>query len=191
MTSAAQYVFGYGSLLERWQRRDGHPSAGPWPAELAGYRRTWNVAMDNRLTIPGYKYYVERATGERRDWFVTFLNVVPDPGSKVNGLLFAVTEEELSELDRRERNYERIEIRSPLSPKPSGRAWLFAGSAAAIGRFETGHRAGRAVISRDYQQRVLDDFAAMGDPALAAFTELTDPPPCPVLDLDRIDLPPA
>jgi cation transport regulator ChaC len=187
----AQYVFGYGSLLERWCRSNvaGHSVEGPWPATLRRYRRTWNVAMDNRRTIPGYKYYVDAATGKRGDWFVTFLNVVSDPDSEVNGVLFAATDELLAELDGRERNYERVDISAGLTPQLDGRAWVYTGSAAAVRRFTLGKRSDRTVISRGYYQRVVDDFSAIGPAALAAFEQLTDPPPCPVLDLRRVEIP--
>ena len=145
--------------------------------------------MDNRRTIPGYKYYVDAVTGERRDWFVTFLNVVPDSGSRVNGVLFAVTDEVLAELDGRERNYVRTGVSEAVSPSLDGEAWVYAGSAAAIGRFELGCRTGRAVVSRGYHDRVLDDFTALGPGARSRFEQLTDAPPCPVLDLRRVDVP--
>jgi hypothetical protein len=145
--------------------------------------------MDNQRTIPGYKYYVDAATGERGDWFVTFLNVVPDPASEVNGVLFAVTDELLSELDGRERNYERVEVSADLAPALDGRAWVYTGSAAAVQRFMLGERSHRAVISREYYQKVVDDFSGIGPPALTAFQQLTDPPPCPVLELRRVDVP--
>lgn len=188
MTRGSQYVFGYGSLLERWRDRAEHDE--PTPAELGGYRRTWNVAMDNLRTIPGYKYYVDRATGERGAWFVTFLNVVVDPRATVNGVLFAVTGDQLAELDERERNYNRIEVSARLSPAVDGEAWVYAGSDAAVRRFAVGHRTGRAVVSLDYYERVLGDFAALGPDAADTFKQLTDPPPCPVIDLRRVDLPP-
>ena len=55
------FVFGYGSLLERGAGR---------PCRLAGHRRRWGVAMDNRRTIPGYKYFLDprRAPGPRCTW---------------------------------------------------------------------------------------------------------------------------
>jgi hypothetical protein len=114
---------------------------------------------------------------------------VPDPGSEVNGVLFAVTEAGLAELDERERNYERVEISADLTPAPDGRAWVYTGSAAAVRRFTVGERSDRAVISRAYYQKVVDDFSAIGAAELTAFEQLTDPPPCPVLDLRRVDVP--
>jgi gamma-glutamylcyclotransferase (GGCT)/AIG2-like uncharacterized protein YtfP len=182
------YVFGYGSLLER------HDGAGePAICELAGYRRVWNVAMDNTKTLPGYKHYVDRKTGTRGAWFVTFLNIVPDPDpdAAVNGVLFEVDAALLDRLDRRERNYERIDVSSQIAGALDGRAWAYVGSGAAVQRFELGCRTGRAVVSRDYHDRVRADFAAAGDGALARYDELTDPVPCPILDLRRIDHPPV
>jgi cation transport regulator ChaC len=174
------YVFGYGSLLER--RAD-----APLLCELAGYRRTWNVAMDNTRTLPGYKHYVERATGVRGEWFVTFLNIVRDPDATVNGVMFEADTEMLERLDRRERNYDRVEVTAQLSAPADARVWAYVGARVAVERFEHGRRAGRAVISREYLDAVRADFAAAGNDALPRFDELTDPVPCPILDLRRID----
>ena len=65
--SRRQFVFGYGSLTAR---------PGPAPtrelkergfvADLAGLRRVWGVAMDNRRDLPGYKYYTD--AGGARVW---------------------------------------------------------------------------------------------------------------------------
>jgi dephospho-CoA kinase len=182
MAAHRHYVFGYGSLLERHGR-----SGGPMICELEGYRRVWNVAMDNSQTIPGYKHYVARDTGARGAWFVTFLNIVPDPDATVNGVLFEVDEELLERLDRRERNYERIEVSSQIAGGVDGRVWAYVGSRDAVRRFELGCQTGRAVISRGYRDRVRKDFAAAGDGTLSRFDDLTDPLPCPILDLRRVD----
>jgi gamma-glutamylcyclotransferase (GGCT)/AIG2-like uncharacterized protein YtfP len=183
--SARQYVFGYGSLLERQHER------AQALCELTGFRRTWNVAMDNRQTIRGYKHYVDRATGARGAWFVTFLNIVRDPDAKVNGVMFEADDAVLERLDSRERNYERVDVSANVSPAAERRVWAYVGSRAALDRFRLGCNAGRAVVSRDYYERVLGDFATVGGDALRRFHELTDAVPCPILDLRRIDHPPA
>jgi hypothetical protein len=103
-------VFGYGSLLE---------GAAGTPCRLPGHRRRFGVAMDNRRTIPGYKYYLDAATGERPAVFVAFLDIVEDPGSAVEGLSFEVDAAALAALDDRERNYRRVEV--------DGRLWAYAG----------------------------------------------------------------
>jgi hypothetical protein len=181
------YVFGYGSLLERLDGDHG----GPIVCRLSNYRRTWNVAMDNARTVPGYKYYVDPATGVRPRWFVTFLNIVPDPAASANGVAFEVTERELAHLDRRERNYDRIDVSGAVSLPVDGRVWAYAGSAAAVARFELGRGTGRAMVHRRYYESVRDDFACVGPGALAEFNQSTDPPPCPLIDLERVDLPHA
>src|SRR3954452_9313466 len=79
-----QFVFGYGSLVEALD-------AGGRAAHLDGYRRRWQVAMDNSRDLPGYKYYVDPRTGERPRVFVAFLDLAPDPRARVNGVLFPAT----------------------------------------------------------------------------------------------------
>jgi hypothetical protein len=149
-------IFGYGSLA---------PGRGT-PAHLRGYRRAWNVAMDNRATIPGYKYYVD-AAGRRPEVFVTFLNLVPGDG--VDGV---VIDADPVALDARERNYRRVDVSDAIDVP--GPVFAYIGLAEAVDRFEAGHREGRAVAQRAYVESVRG---------------VAPSPPLPVLDLTRIDLP--
>jgi cation transport regulator ChaC len=169
------FVFGYGSLVRR---------AGGIPCHLLGHRRAWNVAMDNRRTIPGYKYYVDPDTGERPPVRVTFLNVYPTADGQVNGVAFPVTADQLDELDRRERNYDRVDVTRQLDLELSGTVWTYLGSDAARERFA----AGDAVVAQDYFDAIRDDFAAAG--GLDAFERSTDPLTVPLRRLRRVDLPP-
>ena len=150
------FVFGYGSLAE--------PGAGR-PLRLAGWRRVWGVAMDNRVTIPGYKYFLDRA-GARPTVCVAFLDLVPDPAACVDGVVLEVAE--LGGLDARERNYRRVQVDG---------LWLYTGLEEARERFA----AGPTVVQRAYLESVRAGFAAHGlgfgpEPAL------------PVLDLERVDV---
>jgi len=150
------FVFGYGSLAE--------PGAGR-PLRLAGWRRVWGVAMDNRVTIPGYKYFLDGAGG-RPAVCVAFLDVVPDPAAGVDGVVFEVAD--LDALDGRERNYRRLQVDG---------LWLYTGLEEARERFA----AGPTVVQRAYLESVRAGFAAHGlgfgpEPAL------------PVLDLERVDV---
>jgi cation transport regulator ChaC len=156
------YVFGYGSLA-----RDGRA-----PARLRGYRRAWNVAMDNRRTLPGYKYYVDKA-GVRPEVFVTFLNLVPGEG--VDGFVIPVGD--LAALDARERNYARVDVTPSLDMDLGAPVHAYVGRDEAVARFEAAHRGGKAVVARAYLE------------AVRASVEDLEPPPLPVLDLRRIDLP--
>ena len=150
------FVFGYGSLAE--------PGAGR-PLRLAGWRRVWGVAMDNRVTIPGYKDFLDGAGG-RPAVCVAFLDVVPDPAAGVDGVVFEVAD--LDALDGRERNYRRVQVDG---------LWLYTGLEEARERFA----AGPTVVQRAYLESVRAGFAAHGlgfgpEPALT------------VLDLERVDV---
>ena len=149
-------VFGYGSLVV----------AGAEPYTLHGYRRTWGVAMDNRVAVPGYKVY-EDGEGVRPPVVVVFLDLVPDPSSSVTGAL--VDAPDLTTLDRRERQYERAPVAD--------------GVVAYVGRGEGRERARRgradgiAVIQRAYYDLCLE---TIGDGV--------PPPDLPLCELRRIDL---
>ncbi len=185
MGAALEYVFGYGSLLGLAADGDGLP---PRVCRLRDHRRTWNVAMDNSVELPDYKHYLD-ADGVRAALFVTFLNLVPAPGFAVNGVLFAVAPAELLELDRRERNYERIDVGERLDVPIDGAAWAYFGGELARARFDGGMRAGAAVVDRTYLDAVRGGFAAIGADALGEFDASTDAPPCPIVPLTRIDPP--
>jgi len=149
-------VFGYGSLAD--------PGAGR-PLRLAGWRRVWGVAMDNRVTIPGYKYFLD-AGGGRPAVCVAFLDVVPDPAASVDGVVFEVAH--LAELDARERNYRRVAVDG---------LWLYTGLEEARQRFA----AGPTVVARAYLEEVRAAFGAAFEPE----------PEVPVVDLRRVEVAPA
>ena len=138
------------------------------PARLPGHRLTWGVAMDNTRTLPGYKYYLDEA-GERPAVHVAFVDIEPARGDVVDGLLLEVDDDALGVLDARERNYRRVEVE--VEPGPGDRVWTYVGTDEARRRRR---EAERLVVSREYVDRL-----AAGHPE----------PPCPVVDLRRVDLP--
>ena len=165
------FVFGYGSLLRRDDRQV--------VCRLHGHARAWNVAMDNRETIPGYKYFLD-AAGGRPDVFVTFLNLEPRPEALTSGVAIPVSADELEALDARERNYTRVEVTAAIEADLGGRVYAYLGHDEARARFETGHRGRTAVVARAYLEEVR---AALGG------LEPLEPPPVPVRDLTRVDVP--
>jgi hypothetical protein len=181
-----QHIFGYGSLTRYGLAAQ--PTA-PRVYRLRDHRRSWNVAMDNTVDVPGYKHYLSDDGGSRPDVFVTFLNVVATRGTAVNGVLLRVDDEQLTALDRRERNYERIEIGELLDAPVAGRVWCYRGSAAARERFELGLARGTAIVDARYRDAVREGFALLGVAALAEFDASTAAPRCPVTPLRRVDLP--
>lgn len=143
--------------------------------------------MDNTETIPGYKHYVDEHGG-RPDVYVAFLDIQADPATSVNGTCSPVGHEALEHYDVRERNYTRIEITDCIDD-PLGRVWTYVGSAAGRRRLANGKEAGNVVISREYLDRVIAGFRALGATEYAAFRNSSHLDGLPVRDLIRIDLP--
>ena len=171
---AEQFIFGYGSLAA---------FAMGLPARLEGHRRTWGVAMDNRITIPGYKYYRRPDDNSRPAVFVAFLDIVADADAATSGALLSVDDAALSSLDRRERNYERVEVTGAIRDPP-GTVWAYRGTGDGRERLRIGRLAGSAVIARSYLEHVRRGFDALEIDADI------DPHPLPVVDLERVDLGP-
>jgi hypothetical protein len=175
--SHGEYVFGYGSLAA--------DLAGGHVAELRGYRRFWGVAMDNRIDVCGYKHYRLRSDGSRPAVFVAFLDVVPEAGAVTRGVCVPLAAAQLPALDRRERNYDRVDVTDAVAPAP-GTVWAYVGTAAGRRRLRRACEGGRAVVSRDYLERTRAAFAALGAVALAEFECTAGLDGMPVWELERL-----
>ena len=171
-------MFGYGSLLPAGVAA---LPEGAVACRLSGWRRSWAVAMDNARDLPGYKHYLT-PEGDRPDVMVAFLDIGPAADGLVNGAAIPVAEDELPGLDRRERNYYRVDVTDALDRRlEDGPVWAYAGLPASRERADRGRRDGRLVVSRAYYERVAEGFAVLGE--RDAFERLTAPPPAPFADL--------
>jgi hypothetical protein len=184
-----EYVFGYGSLaagqlmLSREQRANG------FIADLCGMRRGWGVAMDNRVDLPGYKCYLDDQ-GRRPPVSVCFLDIVEDvPQAQVNGVCLPVAAADLAALDRRERNYDRIDVSDRLLGVDGIRVWTYRGSVDGRARFDAAVQAGTAVIQAGYVAAVRAGFMALGAVEWEACEASLEPGAMPVLELVRCELP--
>ena len=94
MPETVNYLFAYGSLVERATKGSGFI----WPADLTGFSRAWRHCMDT-------------------EWGkVCALTIVARHNARVRGVLIPITEDELAALDVREIGYVRGAIdRSHLS----------------------------------------------------------------------------
>jgi hypothetical protein len=140
--------------------------------------------MDNTVTVPGYKYYLE-ADDSRPDVCVAFLDVEPVPDAWVNGVCMPVNAEALRVLDARERNYERVDVTRQVDPMV-GRTWVYAGRAVSRQRYADATAAGRCVVAGAYVDVVERGFRALGE--LDDFEASTIGVRPPVRDLVRVDL---
>lgn len=188
MGGLTDHVFGYGSLAGELLAG---AAADATIALLRGRRRVLGVAADNEHAIPGYKRYLLRSDGSAPRVFVAFLDLVEDPSSAVNGVLAPVDADALARLDRRERNYDRVDVTAAIDNPPDGRVWTYVGSPEGRARLEAGRREERVVIARAYAESIHAAFRNLGEAEYERFLASSDLDGVPLLDLERVDLPPA
>ena len=86
--------------------------------------------------------YLRRSDGMRPAVYVAFLDLEADPGAEgVNGTLRPVSEAELDLLDRRERNYDRVDVTGDVDGI-EGPVWTYVGSPEGRERLRRGRREG-------------------------------------------------
>ncbi len=178
------FIFGYGSLA-----RD--LLADVEVKRLHGYRRVFGVAADNSEQIAGYKRYRQPGDSVYPDVYVAFLDIVQHPATTINGVLAPVDSGALAVLDRRERNYDRIDVTAAIDDPPDGRVWAYAGSPRGRDRLRAGIAAGTAVVQRSYLDHVHDGFRRLGEAEHDHFLATTDLDGLALVDLERVDLPPV
>jgi hypothetical protein len=116
VSNTPQYIFGYGSLVEAESRAMTSPGATyAWPAIVNGIKRGWF----DRVDTPGYS--------------PTYLGAVADPDSTCNGVIFAITAQQLVAYDQRETGYKRekiapakITMLDGTDAAPQGDIWYYA-----------------------------------------------------------------
>ncbi|PON14197.1 hypothetical protein C2W62_30340 [Candidatus Entotheonella serta] len=86
----AQYLFGYGSLIDAESRAKTGDTGRAYPVRVAGLQRAWHVVAPRS----GY----------------TVVGVTSRQGASCNGVLIEVSPHELPRFDARERFYHRVII---------------------------------------------------------------------------------
>lgn len=92
--SKAQYIIGYGSLMnEISKRRTTKNVDDNLPVRLTGYQRIWNATAN----ILGFS--------------TTYLNVIPDKNSQINTVIYRLFDhDDILRTDKRERSYCRRKV---------------------------------------------------------------------------------
>lgn len=107
------YIFGYGSLIEQASRMRTTPAAiYVLPASVKGYVRGWWA----RTGAVGFS--------------TTFAGAIPDASGSMNGVVYAVSDDELARTDKRESGYTRTDITKSVEIlgggfKPKGKVWVY------------------------------------------------------------------
>jgi len=115
------YIFGYGSLIEQASRMKTTPSAMyVLPAWAPGFARGWWA----RTGAIGFS--------------TTFAGAIPEKNGSINGVVYAVTQEELEATNRREQGYTPTDITDSVrilgSYKPKDKVWIY------VNKFKPGER---------------------------------------------------
>ncbi len=181
------WVFGYGSLVSpaslgaTLDRGVDTASDGWSEATLAGWGRRWNYGV-------GHWYGVhQQPDGAERTVTIVALGLAAAAAASTNGIVVRVDDEELARLDRRERDYDRVDV-TDLVTAPvqlAGRVVTYVPRPAAVERYEAARDAGSAAIEQRYWDLVAGAFADLGADRLERYVRTTPPPDVPVLVLDR------
>lgn len=179
---AGTWVFGYGSLVDprslaRTIDRLAVVGDDAFEADLAGYGRRWNygtMAVGESVQEPG------------REWTIVALGVTVAADESVNGLIARVDADELAALDRRERNYDQVDVTDRItvgSGVQVGRVVTFVPRPEPVARFEQARADGLAAISKRYWDLVDAAFAALGPEQVERYRATTPDAGIPVVEL--------
>jgi hypothetical protein len=107
------YIFGIGSLIEQASRMKTTPAAMyVLPARVKGFTRGWWA----RTGAVGFS--------------TTFVGAIPAKSGSMNGVVYAVSDEELARTNKREAGYTPTDITGSVeilggSFKPKGKVWIY------------------------------------------------------------------
>jgi cation transport regulator ChaC len=186
------WVFGYGSLVDpasfgQTLGRTLRPGIDFFQAEVDGFGRRWNYGVMHSTAVG------PDAAGLTVEYTMIALGVVRSSGDSVNGVVGWVEEDELIELDRRERHYDRVDVTQAATVVGAehnadgmqGSIVLYLPRREAIEHYERARDAGTAAIEQRYWDLVDAAFAAFGAESHARYRATTPAPDVPVLPLTR------
>lgn len=186
------WVFGYGSLVSPVSLGS---TIGRLPqrgedflaAECRGWERRWNY---------GYVIDPTRYVGTEvsRIDTVVALGITPSANAVMNGVIAAVSESELAELDERERRYQQIDVTSAVALLEGeatefliDRVVTYVPTQGPITDYVDARDRGRAGIEIRYWNLVNNAFDELLPGAGDRFRATTPEPDVPVVDVSRIE----
>ncbi|NND75342.1 MAG: gamma-glutamylcyclotransferase [Ilumatobacter sp.] len=180
------WIFGYGSLVSPTSfgftlGRELLMGVDVFEAELDGYGRRWNYGTATRFWAPRLD------DGRDHHWTFVALGIEAAAGETTNGVVAHVTDDELPALDRRERNYDRVDVTDQVTihgrggPSTGDRIVTYVPGATAIDLYETARARGEAAITRRYWDLVDGAFAALGHDRRERYHATTPLPDIPVI----------
>lgn len=182
------WVFGYGSLVSpesfgRTLGRELRPGIDFFEAELTGFGRRWNYGVMHSVGV------WTDDDGEEHERTIVALGVVESEAETVNGVVGYVELDELTELDRRERHYDRIDVVAATTVHTDhtidGSIMVYVPKRDSIEHYERARDAGTAAVDERYWSLVDAAFAALGPDGHAQYHATTPRPDVPVVPLAR------
>ncbi|MEO6651155.1 MAG: gamma-glutamylcyclotransferase family protein [Ilumatobacteraceae bacterium] len=188
MIDAAQpvWVFGYGSLVAPESvattiGRTVTPGDGFAPATLDDHERRWNYgSLRQRADWRG-------PYGHVAGGIVISLGVVRAEGEQANGAVVRVTRAELARLDRRESDYDRVDVTRLVrvdGDADVGPIVTYVPRRSAVERYRSARTDGRAAVRHGYVALVERAFADLGEHHLDRYIATTPTPDVPVVEFD-------
>jgi hypothetical protein len=178
-------VFGYGSLLSRasleatLRGRYGRPLL---ECELAGWSRTWDIAMPNAA------FYADTPAGRLVPASILYLNISrAGAPAAVNGVLIALSPDQLEAMDRREWIYDRFDVTGALRGVrvTGGPAFAYVAKLEYVLRDVA--RPEDAAVRASYLEIIETGLAELGPACRAAYERSTEPVPAHLVIADRYD----
>lgn len=188
------WVFGYGSLVSPTSLgstlgRSPERGVDFLAAECDGWERRWNYGHP----MTGSTY--SGADVDRIDTVIA-LGVASVSGACMNGIIALVNDDELERLDRRERNYDRVDVTDGVRLLESGpwdhdndRVITYVPRQSALDIYTEARDRGRAGIEIRYWNLVNDAFDLLLPGEGDRYRATTPAPDVPVLDVSRVDPP--
>jgi len=193
--TADTWIFGYGSLVspESIGTTIGRPvdrADGYAASVLHGFSRSWNYgSLRQRATWDGPHGRVEVG-------IVVSLGLIVTSGASVNGAVVRVTPREFAALDRRESDYDRVEVTDRIEGLTgaarggSARVFTYVPRPSSIERYEAARARRCAAVKQGYVELVETAFAALGEHAVERYRTSTPAPDVPIVDPERVWLEP-
>ena len=183
------WVFGYGSLVSpasvsRTIGRFIDDAHSRRIAHLEGYGRRWNYGS------PTQRGDWSHGDVHVRQGVIIFLGLEASDDASSNGVVVQVTQDELVELDWRERDYDRVDVTDLISIEHGavdGRVVTYVPRPTAIERYVEARDSGRAAVEQRYWDLVHDAFGELGAHHLDHLRTRTPDPDVPILEIARSD----
>ena len=163
--------------------RELRPNIDFFEADLTGFGRRWNYGVMHSVGI------WTDDDGDEHDRTIVALGLVEAEAGTVNGVVGWVEFDELTDLDRRERHYDRIDVADRTTVHTDdpidGSIMVYLPKQESIDHYERARDAGTAAVDLDYWSRVEAAFAELGPDRRDRYHASTSAPDVPIVPLGR------